>query len=129
MSVKVLVADTSALVRERLVAMLSEVKSIETITQAENASQTLGSVQRCRPDVVILDGCMSDHRGLEVVTQIKADSGAPVVIVLSQFPYPQYRARYQESGADFFLDKGTEIMRVVELITGLEETGVAWTKT
>ena len=112
MSVKVLVADNSALVRERLVALVSELETIDLVGQAGDAGETLGCVNRFSPDVVILDSRTIDRNGLQVLKEIKAGKAAPVVIVLSTDPYPQYREMCRQLGADFFLDKDTEFDRV-----------------
>ena len=109
---KVLVADNSALVRERLVALVSEVETIDLVGQAGNAGETLGCVDRFSPDVVILDSRTIDRNGLQVLKEIKTGKAAPVVIVLSTDPYPQYREMCRRLGADFFLDKDTEFDRV-----------------
>ena len=116
MSVKVLVADNSALVRERLVALVSELETIDLVGQAGDAGETLGCVDRFSPDVVILDSRMIERNGLQVLKQIKAGNRAPVVIVLSTDPYPQYREMCRQLGADFFLDKDTEFDRVNKVL-------------
>ena len=113
---KVLVADNSALVRERLVALVSEVETIDLVGQAGNAGETLGCVDRFSPDVVILDSRTIDRNGLQVLKEIKAGKAAPVVIVLSTDPYPQYREMCRRLGADFFLDKDTEFDRVNKVL-------------
>ena len=114
--VKVLVADNSVLVRERLVALVSEVEAIDLVGQAGNAGETLGCVDRLSPDVVILDSRTIDRNGLQVLKKIKAGRAAPVVIVLSTDPYPQYREMCRRLGADFFLDKDTEFDRVNKVL-------------
>lgn len=116
MSVKVLVADNSALVRERLVALVSELETIDLVGQAGDAGETLGCVDRFSPDVVILDSRTIDRNGLQVLKEIKAGKTAPVVIVLSTDPYPQYREMCRRLGADFFLDKDTEFDRVNKVL-------------
>jgi len=120
MSVKVLVADNSALVRERLVALVSELETIDLVGQAADAGETLGCVDRLSPDVVILDSRMIERNGLQVIKQIKASNRAPVVIVLSTDPYPQYREMCRQLGADFFLDKDTEFDRVNKVLGTLK---------
>jgi DNA-binding NarL/FixJ family response regulator len=120
MSVRVLVADNSALVRERLVALVSELETIELVDQAGSAGETLGCVDRHRPDVVILDSRMIVCNGLHLLKEIKASATAPVVIVLSTDPYPQYREMCKQLGADFFLDKDTEFDRVNKVLGTLE---------
>jgi DNA-binding NarL/FixJ family response regulator len=116
MSVRVLVADNSALVRERLVALVSELETIDLVGQASDADETLGCVQRFSPDVVILDSRMIERDGLQVLQEIKASHTAPIVIVLSADPYPQYREMCRKLGADFFLDKDTEFDRVNKVL-------------
>ena len=116
MSVRVLVADNSALVRERLVALVSELETIDLVGQAGDAGETLGCVDRFSPDVVILDSRTIDPNGLQVLKEIKAGKTAPVVIVLSTDPYPQYRQMCRQLGADFFLDKDTEFDRVNKVL-------------
>ena len=116
MRVRVLVADNSVLVRERLVALVSELETIDLIGQAGNAGETLGCVNRFNPDVVILDSRTIGRNGLQVLKKIKAGQPAPVVIVLSTDPYPQYREMCRQLGADFFLDKDTEFHRVNKVL-------------
>jgi DNA-binding NarL/FixJ family response regulator len=116
---KVLVADNSALVRERLVALLSELETIDLVRQASEAAQMLRSVQEIRPDVVILDDQMIGHDGHQVLAGMKAGFTPPVILILSPFSYPQYRKKCEQLGADLFLDKGIEIHRVVEVIAAL----------
>ena len=113
---RVLVADNSVLVRERLVALVSELETIDLVGQAGNAGETLGCVDRFNPDVVILDSRTIDRNGLQVLKEIKGGQAAPVVIVLSTDPYPQYREMCRQLGADFFLDKDTEFDRVNKVL-------------
>lgn len=113
---RILVADDSTLVRERLVDMLSELEDIELVGQVADDGETLGRVRESRPDVVILDACLAGRDGLQVLTEIKASGTGPMVIVLSTFPYPQVQKRCEQLGADFFLDKASEMDRVAELI-------------
>jgi DNA-binding NarL/FixJ family response regulator len=110
------------LVRERLASLLSELDGIEAVRQASTAGEALGNLQELRPDVVILDVHLAKGDGFDVLGEIKAREAAPVVIVLSTFPYPQYRKRYARLGADFFLDKATEIHRVSELIATIGDS-------
>ena len=76
-------------------------------------------IEETRPDVVILDVRLTRQNGIQILEEIKAGIAAPVVIVLSTFPYPQYHKWYEQLGADFFLDKATEIHRVAEVIRAL----------
>lgn len=45
---------------------------------------------------------------------IKKGAPSPVVIMLTNYPYPQYRSKCKELGADYFFDKVTEIEKIAE---------------
>ncbi len=113
---KVVVVDDSALLRERLVSMISEVPGITTIGQAQDTSQALSAVQKLNPDVVILDIRLSEGNGIEILQQIKKKNAAPVTIMFTNYPYPQYRKKCKETGADFFFDKSTEFHKINDVL-------------
>ena len=50
---KVLIVDDSAIVRERLKAMLSEIMELKNISQAKGSLEALESLQKLNPEVVI----------------------------------------------------------------------------
>ena len=116
---KVFIADDSAVVRERLVEMISELPGIEIIGQAQEALEATNAIMKLKPDVVILDIRMPGGSGLNVLKDIKKDPDAPVVIMLTSYPYPQYRQRCIDEGADFFFNKSTEFDRVTEVLEKL----------
>jgi DNA-binding NarL/FixJ family response regulator len=113
---KVLVVDDSALLRERLMSMISELPEIAKIDQAQNASQALHSVHNFNPDVVILDIRLSEGNGIEILQKIKKKNSAPVTIMFTNFPYPQYRKKCKEAGADFFFDKSSEFHKITGVL-------------
>ena len=116
---KVFIADDSAVVRERLVEMISGLLGIEIIGQAQNGSQAKNAIIKLKPDVVILDIRMPGESGINVLKDIKKDLKAPVVIMLTSYPYSQYRKRCMDAGADFFFNKSTEFDRVTEVLEQL----------
>jgi len=116
---KVFIVDDSALVRERLIAMISEHPEIEITGQAENAQEATNSIRKLKPDVAILDIRMPGGNGIEVLRNIKKNSSAPTVIILTNYPYPQYRKKCMEAGADYFFDKSTEFQKIIEVLKKL----------
>jgi len=53
--VRVFIVDDSAIIRERLEMMLSELKGIEMIGQAKGSTEAEEAIPKLKPDVVILD--------------------------------------------------------------------------
>ena len=52
---RVLVADGSTLIRERMVAMLEDLPGLDVIAQTTDAVRLFRVVQSLQPDVVLLD--------------------------------------------------------------------------
>lgn len=116
---KVFIADDSALLRERLIDMLSEIEGIEIVGQAQDSLSAVRSIHRLKPDVVILDILMPRGSGFNVLQNIKKNKVAPVVIMFTNYPYPQYRKKCMEEGADFFFDKSSEFGKINDVLKQL----------
>jgi DNA-binding NarL/FixJ family response regulator len=113
--IKVFIADDSLIVQEHLVTLLNELSEVEIVGQAETVVEAISAIGKLQPDVVILDIRMPDGSGIAVLQSIKQDKPAPVVIVLTNYPYPAYRQKCLQAGADFFLDKSTEFDQIPAL--------------
>lgn len=116
---KVFIVDDSAVLRERVIEMLSELPGIEIIGHAQNVPDALSAIKKLNPDVVILDIRIPGGNGMDVLQDIKQKKGAPMVIILTNYPYPQYRKKCLGLGADYFFDKSTEFEKVTELFKRL----------
>ena len=113
---KVLIVDDSAVIRERLVTMLSEIKDVEITGQAQSPREAMEVMEKQKPDAVILDIRIHGGSGIDVLRDIKRNKQFPMVIMLSNYPYSQYRKRCKALGADFFFDKSTEFEKVAEVL-------------
>jgi DNA-binding NarL/FixJ family response regulator len=115
---RLFIADDSSVVRDRLRNMLAEVDGVEISGEADDGVRAQDAILRERPDVVILDLRMPWRNGLDVLREIKRGVPGIVVIVLTNYPYPQYRRRCMEEGADHFFNKAREFHRVPEVLAG-----------
>jgi DNA-binding NarL/FixJ family response regulator len=113
---KVLIVDDSELLRQRLIEMLEELKDVEIIGQAERVVQAKNLARQLKPDSVILDLQMPDGNGIDVLRDIKKQDMSPVVIIFTNYPYPFFRKKCLEAGADFFFDKSTEFEKMFEVL-------------
>jgi DNA-binding NarL/FixJ family response regulator len=116
---RVLIADDSPVVRERLRTMLSEIDGIQIAGEAQDVIEAEDRVERLKPDVLILDIRLPGGNGIEVLKRIKEKKSACAVIMLTNYPYPQYRQASMAAGADFFFDKSTEFERVTDVLREL----------
>lgn len=113
---RVYVVDDSPLVRERLVSLLSEVEGVDVVGSADDAASGIAGVAMKSPDVVILDIRMPSGSGISVLEEVKSRAKSPTVIMLTNYPYPQYRKKCMEAGADYFFDKSNEFHKVTEVL-------------
>ena len=121
----VFIADDSSEIRKRITAMLSDLENIEMIGEAENVQDAINSIHEFNPDVVILDIRMPGGSGIDVLKKIEKRKGAPIVIILTNYPHSQYRKKCMDAGADFFFDKSEEFEKIVEVVSGISEGGIS----
>jgi DNA-binding NarL/FixJ family response regulator len=116
---KILIADDSTVVRDRLVTLLTDVNGIEVVGQAKDATEARSLAEELRPDVAILDLRMPKGSGADVLRDIKKLDPTPKVIVLTNYPHPENRKKCIDRGADYFFDKSTEFKKVVAVLRGM----------
>ncbi|HEU4388335.1 MAG TPA: response regulator transcription factor [Blastocatellia bacterium] len=116
---KLLIADDSCLLCEKIVGLLADLNGIEIVGQVQEAQEALNAARELKPDVMTLDIQMIGGCGIDVLKQIKSQRQSPVVIMLTNRSSSPYRRRCIEAGADFFLDKSTEFGEVRKIVKGL----------
>ena len=117
---RVYVVDDSDFVRERLIEMLSELEEVEIVGETGDPQEALAAIGEMVPDAVILDIRLPGKSGVEVLRDLKKEKPSPIVIILTNYPYPQYRKECTEAGADYFLNKSTEFNKIAEVLNGLK---------
>ena len=116
---RVLIADDSEVIVQRLMALLRHVSGVEIVDHVSTVEETREAVRRLRPDAVILDMQMPGGCGIDVLENMKKDRQIATVIVLTNHPYAPYRKKCLQVGAKFFLDKSSEFEKVGEVLQGL----------
>lgn len=111
-----LIADDSTVVRERLVTLLSECPNLEVVGEAKNAAEAIEGIHDQHPDVVILDVRMPGGGGIRVLQEAKRTYPDLKIIMLTNYPYSQFRKKCFEAGADFFFDKSSELESLTNVL-------------
>ena len=114
--VSVLVVDGSALIRQRLRALLAEDDHIRWVGEAGSRAEAWNLFVQIRPEVVLLDLRLPDGSGLELLCRIKQAAPSCLVIVLTNSRESIFRHECQRCGADHFLHKATEFEQVAGLL-------------
>jgi DNA-binding NarL/FixJ family response regulator len=118
-AIKVFIVDDSKIVCERTQQMLINIAGVEIVGQAHNAQDAIASISEAKPDVVILDIRLPGQSGIDVLKDIRAKKLPIRVIMMTNYPYPQYRKKCKELGADYFFDKVAEIEMIPNVIAEL----------
>ena len=112
----VFVVEDSSLLRERLIRTLTGIQGVEVSGYSDTAEEAIQQIQQVNPDAIILDIRLRQGTGFQVLQAVKVRGKPPLVIVLTNFAYPQYRNKYLDAGADFFFDKSNEFDQVVVVL-------------
>ncbi len=115
---KILIADDSLLVRERIRELITNNENLEIVAETDNGLDALRLVTETDPDVVILDIRMPVKNGIEVLIELKRRGCRAKICMLTNYPYKQYRERCKAEGADYFFDKNTDIQKFLDLLDG-----------
>lgn len=116
---KVLIADDSLLLRDRLKALLKNFDLVNVVAEAGNGVEALKLISETDPDVAILDIRMPELNGIEVLKKVRETGPRPKIIILTNYPYKQYKKRCLAEGADYFFDKNQDIEEFKETIARL----------
>lgn len=99
--------------------MLANMVNVEIVGEAGDAQEATNAILHNKPDVVLLDIHLLGGSGIDVLEAVKKVQPAPAVIVLTNYPYPQYRQKCIQAGADYFFVKSTEFGQVIPALVKL----------
>ena len=123
---KVFLIDDSAQVIERLMEMLAPLPGVEVVGHAADIPEALLALPSASPDVVLLDLHLPSGSGIEVLEAIKKEMPATIVIVLTNYAFPQYKQKCLELGAHAFLDKSKDFTVVPKMISAIANPDSPW---
>ena len=115
----VMIVDDSSLLRKRIRERIEHMSGVNVVGEAEDAPQAIHEFGRLLPDVVVLDIQMPGGSGIDVLQTIKQVRPETTVLMLTNFPLPQFRVKCAQAGAEFFLDKSGEFEKVATVLQSL----------
>lgn len=119
MSIRILLAEDHAIVREGLRWILQRQQDMEVVAEAENGRQAVELARRVRPDVVVMDIAMPELNGMEATRQVLADNPDAKVIALSAYADRRYVLGMLDAGAKAYVLKsnaGDELVRAIQAV-------------
>lgn len=120
-SIRVLLVDDHAMIREGLRTVLVGYPNIEIVAEAANGVEAVALTRNHQPDVVIMDVTMPKMDGIEATRLIKEEWPAVRVIGLSVHSAPQVAESMRQAGASDVLTKEAavdELHQTIQAVLG-----------
>ncbi|PZE72574.1 MULTISPECIES: response regulator transcription factor [unclassified Curtobacterium] len=125
MTIRVLVVDDQAIVRDGLVTVLSLVPDLQVVGQAADGAEAIAAVDRHVPDVVLMDLRMPGVDGPTATARIVAEHPGVAVLVLTTYADDDSITTALRAGARGYLTKDAgraEIATAVRAVAAGQST-------
>jgi two-component system NarL family response regulator len=104
-SIRILLVDDHAMLREGLRSILAQERDVEVVGEAADGRTALAQARALAPDVVVMDVGMSDLNGIDATRLIRSENPKIRVIALSTHSDRRYVAGMLEAGASGYVAK------------------------
>jgi DNA-binding NarL/FixJ family response regulator len=101
---RVLIVDDHPTFR-RFATRLLKAGGFEVVGEADDGRSALAAARRLRPELVLLDVLLPDMSGFAVAEALAADSGRPLVVLISSRSASELAAGLERSSACGFIAK------------------------
>ena len=118
-TIRILIADDHAVVREGLRAMLGSEIDMEVVGEAATGKEVVERAVELRPDAILMDIQMPDVNGIEATRRILESNPNAGVVVLTMFEDDDSVFSAMRSGARGYVLKGappSEILKVLRAV-------------
>ncbi|HJX48225.1 MAG TPA: response regulator transcription factor, partial [Gaiellaceae bacterium] len=116
MSIRVLIADDQALVRNGFRLIVETRPDLEVVGEADDGAEAVRLAAELRPDVILMDVRMPNLDGIEATRQIVATDNPARILVLTTFDLDEYVYAAIRAGASGFLLKDVRPHDLVDAI-------------
>jgi len=119
MTIRVLLADDHAILREGVKALLRLADDIEVVGEAADGRQAIEQCRLLQPDVVVMDVAMPGLGGLEATLAIRKEWPRTRILVLTQYDDREYVSRFLKAGVSGYVLKkaaGAELAAAIRAV-------------
>ncbi|MFN7643210.1 MAG: response regulator [Burkholderiales bacterium] len=123
-SVRILIVDDHALVREGLRARLEALPRLRVVGEAESGERGLELAQSLRPDLMLVDVGMRDMTGIRLATLLADRVPEVAVLMLSMYDHEEYVVSAVRAGARGYVLKDASVHELITAIDAVVAGGV-----
>lgn len=120
---KALIVDDSQLLRDRIRQVLEKFSEISLIKEVDNSIEAIEYTKIFNPRIIVLDIRIYGDNGIKALQQIRKNGYKGRIIILTNFPFPIYKAKCLEYGADYFLSKTDDFDRLPNIVSEILNNG------
>lgn len=114
--IRVMLVDDQQMVRVGFRMIIETEADLTVVGEASDGREAIDMVDRCNPDVVLMDVRMPRMDGLEATAIVTAGPDAPRVLMLTTFDAQDYVYAALRAGASGFLLKDAPAEQLIEAI-------------
>src|SRR5258708_478635 len=118
-TIRVLVVDDHAVVREMICSLLSQEPALRVICQTADGKEAVEKAHELRPDLVLLDIGLPGITGIEAARRICKLSPESKIIFLSQYDSLHMASEVLKVGGHGYvakMDAGSELLKAVRTV-------------
>jgi DNA-binding NarL/FixJ family response regulator len=122
-TIRVLIADDHAVVREGIRHVLSSDDGFDVVGEAANGVEAVSLARALEPDVVVLDISMPSLSGLDAAAEIRDSVPDASILVLSIHDHEEYVLQSVRAGAQGYLRKDSSPAELRGAVRAVHEGG------
>ncbi len=115
-TIRILLADDHAVVREGLSSLIRLKPDMEVVGEAADGIEVVNMARDLQPDVILLDMVMPRQNGLEAIQQLKREQNPARILVLSSFAQDEQIFPAIKAGASGYLLKDSSPQQLITAI-------------
>jgi len=118
--IRVLIADSNAIFRQGLQAILAGEADMQVAGQAGDARETVAAYGELRPDITILDLRLPEMECLNAIKAIRSENPQAKIVILTAYEGVEDIVRGLRAGASGYLLKEASPQEVIETIRAVQ---------
>lgn len=116
MSIHIVLADDHRMFREALRGSLAGEPDMEIVGEANTGAETLATLAKIQPDVLVLDIGLPDMNGVQVARQVRKEHPQIGIVALSGYADRQFVEEMLKAGAQAYVVKSAATEELLNAI-------------
>lgn len=112
----VFVVDDHPVVRDGYARLITNQPDLELCGETGDAAQAVAMIEKCRPDMVLLDLSLKSGNGLELCKQLDTRYPEMKILVVSMHDETLYAERVLRAGADGYVNKAEATRKLIDAV-------------